>query len=223
MLHEALKVISVHSIRPLCLLPPPAAAQIRELHLQHRPTKSMSVLPSRLFRGRDLLVPSLPVDVVERRGCLRWKQSITRPWVSPAFQYCGHQSRLGYGVLQLVCGEPSTEMLSMFSLVRSDAPASRVSPVCPDGSCLISQFGVFPSRGSKGLMVAQPLLRAPRLQGGGGSKASRLLIQGNSFNAGSSQERVLSCYPELQTFKHLALTEAMYTPALAVELCLPCL
>lgn len=79
--------------------------------------------------------------------------------------------------IQLVCCEASAEILSMFSLVRSDAPASGVSCVCPDVSCLISQFGVYPSRGSRGLMVAQPLLRAPRSRGGGGSKASWLLIQ----------------------------------------------
>lgn len=77
-LHEALKVISVHPMRVSpCLLLPAAAAQTWGLQLQSRMTKSVecaAVPVPRLFGWRDLLVPSLPVDVVERRGCLGWNR-----------------------------------------------------------------------------------------------------------------------------------------------------
>ena len=103
---------------------------------------------------------------------------IARLWVSPAFQYRGRQSRLGYSVLQLVCREPRTELFSVLSLLRSNTPASGVSTVCLGVSCFISQLGVPPVEAARGRwwLVWHHRLSEPHTCREKGSKASWLLI-----------------------------------------------
>lgn len=114
------------------------ALTLRSLH--GRQLESVEHVPSHPEGPAGSLpacVPGWKTVFGVKDGASSWLGHIVGLWVSPALQCGGHRSSLSYGVLQLVHGEPRSEIL------LSKAPASGVSTAYLGVSCFSSQLGVL--------------------------------------------------------------------------------
>jgi len=152
---------SVHPATSPCLLPRPVGCVCRADRGRLR-----SVPPSRCpghSAGGDLPVPSVPAYVVERTGRLGWETVHPHDWGTP-----------GYGsVLLSTTVTVSPDLAALYSsscVVNQERKYFQYClfwgavPLLVELALLYFPAWSPPRRGSKGLMVAQPRLRAPRLQ-----------------------------------------------------------